>query len=158
RRHAQSTSGRRSSQRTFPSVRRSMAGQCSAGTFRPGCFHWLTAAFVTRSSPAKATCEPTIWAASSIGWMFMSGFPVTNNSKYRNSIYTSQDILDPSCKVSLYHEQMEINKWVKTARTHAKLTQEKLAEILEVTKGNVSAWENGRHEPSWTQMKKISLA
>jgi hypothetical protein len=41
--YAQSTSGRRSSHRTSPSVNRSMTGQCSAGTWRPGSFHWLTA-------------------------------------------------------------------------------------------------------------------
>lgn len=27
---------------------------------------------------------------------------------------------------------------------------------MNVTKGNVSAWENGRHEPSWSQILKIN--
>src|SRR5450830_1694857 len=51
---------------------------------------------------------------------------------------------------------MEIYEWVQTARSVAQLTQTQLGEALGVTKGNVSAWERGRHEPSWSQMLKIS--
>lgn len=36
------------------------------------------------------------------------------------------------------------------------MTQTDLGDALGVTKGNVSAWENGRHEPSYTQMLKIA--
>src|SRR5690606_22231629 len=34
-------------------------------------------------------------------------------------------------------------------------TQEKLGESLGLSKGNISAWENGRHEPSFDQLKRI---
>ena len=50
---------------------------------------------------------------------------------------------------------MEINKWVKKAREHKELTQEQLGALMGKTKGNVSAWENGRHEPSYSQLKRI---
>lgn len=51
---------------------------------------------------------------------------------------------------------MKLKTWVKEARTHAKLTQESLGEAIGVGKANVSAWENGRHEPSLSQIKQIS--
>jgi len=51
---------------------------------------------------------------------------------------------------------MEINRWIKAARNHAGLTQTQLGDPLGVTKGNVSAWEIGRHEPSFDQLKKIA--
>lgn len=67
----------------------------------------------------------------------------------------SQENIDLVRLANLYDPCMEINKWVLTARTAAKFTQEQLGEALGVTKGNVSAWENGRHEPSLSQIKKI---
>lgn len=36
------------------------------------------------------------------------------------------------------------------------MTQTELGDALGVTKGNVSAWENGRHEPSYSQMLRIA--
>lgn len=51
---------------------------------------------------------------------------------------------------------MSTNEWVRAARKHANLTQDGLAEKLEMSKGNVSGWENGRHKPSFEQMKRIS--
>lgn len=45
--------------------------------------------------------------------------------------------------------------WIIEARTRAQLTQQQLADALGVTKSNVSAWENSRHDPSWSQMLKI---
>lgn len=51
---------------------------------------------------------------------------------------------------------MEIREWVRAARLHAKLTQTQLGEALGVTKGNVSAWETGRHEPSYGNLLKIA--
>jgi SOS-response transcriptional repressor LexA len=51
---------------------------------------------------------------------------------------------------------MSTNEWVRQARKHARLTQDGLAEMLEMSKGNVSGWENGRHKPSFEQMKRIS--
>lgn len=49
-----------------------------------------------------------------------------------------------------------IPQWVKEARQYARLTQEALGDQLGVTKGNVSGWENGRHQPSFAQLIKIS--
>lgn len=51
---------------------------------------------------------------------------------------------------------MKISNWVKSARDHAKLTQTQLGEPMGLTKGNVSAWEKGRHEPSFDQLKRIA--
>lgn len=51
---------------------------------------------------------------------------------------------------------MDIADWVFRARTAANLTQEELGAHLGVTKGNVSAWEKGRHEPSYRQMARIA--
>lgn len=50
---------------------------------------------------------------------------------------------------------MDTAKWVKGARAHAQLTQAALGDFLGVTKANVSGWETGRHEPSYSQMLKI---
>lgn len=52
--------------------------------------------------------------------------------------------------------EMQISKWIKDARGYAGLTQQQLGDALGVTKANVSAWENGRHEPSFDQLKKIA--
>lgn len=52
---------------------------------------------------------------------------------------------------------MNTNEWVRAARKHAELTQDQLAEKLEMSKGNISGWENGRHSPSFEQMKRVSL-
>lgn len=56
----------------------------------------------------------------------------------------------------LYTRQMDIGEWIRTARKLAGVNQEQLGEALGVTKGNVSAWENNRHEPSYSQMLKIA--
>lgn len=50
---------------------------------------------------------------------------------------------------------MEIKDWIKAARLHAHLTQEEPGDKLGLTKGNLSAWENGRHEPGFRQIIKI---
>lgn len=50
---------------------------------------------------------------------------------------------------------MELKDWVREARTNKHMTQTQLGEALGVSKANVSAWENGHHEPSWSQMLKI---
>lgn len=81
-------------------------------------------------------------------------------TKSRISILKSQELLS-SCRIdSLYDSRMEpdfdIAKWVKTARTHANQSQEALGERMGKTKGNISAWENGRHEPSFKQVLQIS--
>jgi SOS-response transcriptional repressor LexA len=48
-----------------------------------------------------------------------------------------------------------IGSWVRDARTHWGGSQEVLAKALDVTKGNVSAWENGRHKPKLEQILAI---
>lgn len=49
-----------------------------------------------------------------------------------------------------------LGEWVRQARRHWGKSQEALGEALSVTKGNVSAWENGRHAPSYQQILEIS--
>jgi DNA-binding XRE family transcriptional regulator len=55
---------------------------------------------------------------------------------------------------------MELKKWIAEARAYnngrGKLTQQQLADLLSVSKQNISAWENGHHEPSWAQILKIA--
>ncbi len=48
-----------------------------------------------------------------------------------------------------------IGLWVKTARNKWGGSQEALALELGLTKGNVSAWENGRHKPKLEQILAI---
>lgn len=50
-----------------------------------------------------------------------------------------------------------ISKWVKEARDKWGRSQEALAHEMDVTKGNVSAWENDRHQPNIGQVIQISL-
>jgi len=51
---------------------------------------------------------------------------------------------------------MEMKSWIRLARKKAGLTQEQLADKLGLTKGNISAWENGRHEASFSQLTAIA--
>jgi len=51
---------------------------------------------------------------------------------------------------------VELKVWIREARKHKGWTQEQLGEALGVTKGNVSGWENGRHEPGYSQLAKIA--
>lgn len=51
--------------------------------------------------------------------------------------------------------EFDIAEWIKEARKKCGLSQESLGEKLGKTKGNVSAWENGRHEPSFKQIAQI---
>ncbi|WP_150721461.1 LexA family protein [Pandoraea capi] len=51
---------------------------------------------------------------------------------------------------------MEIAHWIRASREAAQLKQDDLAEKLKKTRGNISAWENGRHEPSFSQILEIS--
>ncbi|OCG33682.1 hypothetical protein A9G26_09430 [Gilliamella sp. Bim1-2] len=50
---------------------------------------------------------------------------------------------------------LNVAEWVKQSRLNAGYTQEQLAEKLSMTKGNVSAFENGRTSPSFNVMLKI---
>ena len=67
----------------------------------------------------------------------------------------SQAFIDPCSTDFLYTRAMDIKSWIKAARQHAQLTQAQLGEPLGVGKGNVSAWEKGRHEPSFEQLVRI---
>lgn len=49
-----------------------------------------------------------------------------------------------------------MHEWIKAARLSAQLTQTELADAMGVTKGNVSAWENARHEASHDQLLRIA--
>lgn len=51
---------------------------------------------------------------------------------------------------------MDMKSWIFNARTGAQLTQSQLGERLGVTKGNVSAWEKGRHKASLDQLMRIA--
>lgn len=86
----------------------------------------------------------------------MDNFQGVIKTEYRNSIQHSQENIDPLRLSKLYDAGMKISQWLLKARSSAELTQTQLGDALGVTKGNVSAWENDRHEPSWSQMIKIS--
>lgn len=51
---------------------------------------------------------------------------------------------------------MDYKDWIKEARSKWGKSQEALATALGLTKGNVSAWENGRHKPRLEQIYAIS--
>ncbi len=68
----------------------------------------------------------------------------------------SKEKRDPPRLDFLYPPRMEMKLWIRAARKKAALTQEQLGERLGVTKGNVSAWENGRHEPSYAQIQEMA--
>ncbi|MGJ7512375.1 helix-turn-helix domain-containing protein [Variovorax sp. GT1P44] len=53
---------------------------------------------------------------------------------------------------------MDIPKWLKESRQRAGLTQENAGALVDVTKGNWSAWEHGRHSPSIKQLARIADA
>lgn len=52
--------------------------------------------------------------------------------------------------------KMNLGEWVRSARQHKGMTQERLGELLHLTKGNISAWEKGRHEPSYDRLVEIA--
>lgn len=68
----------------------------------------------------------------------------------------SQENQDPLCIGFLYREQMDIANWVKAARTHKNWTQGALGDALSLSKGNISGWENRKHEPSFQQIVRIA--
>lgn len=72
--------------------------------------------------------------------------------------FESQEKLDPCGLAPLYTRAMKISAWIKASRLNADMTQTDLGDALGVTKGNISAWENGRHEPSYSQLLKVAEA
>ena len=83
----------------------------------------------------------------------IDSFSISNDS---NSIDLKQENLSLTAKGFLYDRSMDIKDWVSGARKTAGLTQDQLADQLGVTRGNVSGWENGRHEPSLSQIKRVA--
>lgn len=51
---------------------------------------------------------------------------------------------------------MDMKDWILAARNYAQLNQTQLGERLGLSKGNISAWENGRHEASLDQLVRIA--
>ncbi|PTU64766.1 hypothetical protein DB032_07445 [Chromobacterium sp. Panama] len=49
-----------------------------------------------------------------------------------------------------------LSDWVLAARRHANIMQKRLGEALNETKGNISAWEKERLEPTFDKIKAIS--
>lgn len=72
--------------------------------------------------------------------------------------FFSQENLAHARVSCVYSAPVKIYEWVRAARKAAELNQTQLGEILNVTKGNVSGWENDRHKPSFDQMLAISVA
>lgn len=66
-----------------------------------------------------------------------------------------QEHLSRSGLDHLYSCHVQTKEWIRAARQHKGLTQEQLGELVGVTKGNVSGWENGRHEASYGQLLRI---
>jgi len=50
----------------------------------------------------------------------------------------------------------QMAKYVRAVRETLGLNQEKFADLFDCGKGNVSAWENGRHSPSYDQLRLMS--
>lgn len=46
--------------------------------------------------------------------------------------------------------------WIKQVRTSLGLTQVEFGDLFAKTKGNISAWENGRHSPNLDQLARMS--
>lgn len=73
----------------------------------------------------------------------------------RNSISRTQENVAFLSIDFLTMPDMDIGQWIKASRTAAGMGQEQLGASLGVTRGNVSAWENNRHEPSLGQILQI---
>ena len=90
------------------------------------------------------------------------------NYKSSFSIQCSQDFLSPDRLGYLYDRAMDIQEtiaaWIRSARKQAKLSGEELGAKLAIelrtarghTKGNISHWELGKHQPSLAQLMAIS--
>ncbi|WP_224785338.1 LexA family protein [Pandoraea pnomenusa] len=74
----------------------------------------------------------------------------------RNSIHKKQENMAQGRLDFLYIRDMDIAQWIRASREAAQLKQDELAEKLGKTRGNISAWENGRHEPSYSQILEIA--
>ncbi len=54
-----------------------------------------------------------------------------------------------------YRTPKNFLEWLRTARTATGLSQEKLAQLLEVDESTVAGWERGRHRPTKRNQLKI---
>lgn len=97
--------------------------------------------------------DPTILPAArnaSLG-MLSSFLPSIENLDFRR-----QELLDQARLAFLYSRPMDLKDWIRAVRTSLHLSQEQFGHRFSVTKGNVSAWENGRHSPSFDQLMSMS--
>jgi transcriptional regulator with XRE-family HTH domain len=69
-----------------------------------------------------------------------------------------QENLVPSPDPANYAPEVNIKEWLINARKHGELTQEDVGALVHRTKSNISGWEKGLHEPSFSQMVTISVA
>ncbi|MBQ4011456.1 MAG: helix-turn-helix transcriptional regulator, partial [Erysipelotrichales bacterium] len=53
-------------------------------------------------------------------------------------------------------EKKELGEIIKTARSRKGLSQQKLADFLYVSRDKISSWENGRSEPVYSEILKMS--
>lgn len=65
---------------------------------------------------------------------------------------------DDKSRDCLDNLSMDVPKWLKDARKTAGLNQETAGSLVDVTKGNWSAWETGKHSPSVQQLARISAS
>lgn len=84
------------------------------------------------------------------------------DNKYSDTKLKSQAILTDKSQFMLYFPAMdkkvtEISTFIKSARKSLNMTQEVFGDkVGGYTKGNVSAWENGKYEPPYQVLKGIS--
>lgn len=88
---------------------------------------------------------------------------INDKSKSSITVHISQVSLYDNKKDLLYFGVMEnedfdaeIPTYVKKARAALKMTQDQLADALGCTKSNISGWENGRHVPTYKQLRTLS--
>lgn len=73
-----------------------------------------------------------------------------------NLDHSGQELLDHARIGFLYRQGMELKDWIRAVRLSLKLSQTDFGTRFFVTKGNVSAWEHGRHSPSFDQITRMS--
>ncbi|MDR5802156.1 helix-turn-helix transcriptional regulator [Caballeronia sp. LZ001] len=78
----------------------------------------------------------------------------------RNSVAETQAFLSQRKIDNLYNSEMSKNDplgtLLKDARWKRHLTQQQLADAMDLTRANISAWENGLHRPNIKQLFRLS--
>lgn len=84
-------------------------------------------------------------------------------AKYSHTVHEGQAVLYDKNIDLLYFVNMEnddfdseLPAYIKKARAALGWTQDQLADALGCTKSNISGWENGRHIPTYKQLRIIS--